>query len=205
MVDDLLGSLLLFKIVATIVAVVVYVLVRIIRNRAIDRIARARQFHPSRVFMVRRALGIVGWIILLGVLTIIWSIDFRSLAVASGAILAALGIAFFAQWSILSNVTTSIIMYWRFPIHIGGRVGLLSDQSFSGIVTDLTPFFIVIRDDDGNIVTVPNVLSLQQAFIVYSDGAPAEGEGEKKQGSQSVPAAEPAGSLDDTESEPRRT
>ncbi len=165
-------AVLLTKIIATLVAVVIYAVVRVVRNRAIDRIAGARNLHPPRVAEMRRVVGIISVIVLVGVLALTWSVQFSSLVIASGAIVAAIGVAFFAQWSILSNVTTSIIMFWRFPIHVGDRVGLVSDRNFSGVVRELTPFFIVLTDENGNTVTIPNALSLQQMFIVYDHATP---------------------------------
>ena len=169
-----LDATLLFKIAATLVAVAAYTVTRIVRNRAIHRIARARNLYAYRVAATRRILELVSLIVLAGAMALIWSINFSSLVLASGAILATIGIAFFAQWSILSNVTTSVIMFWRFPIHIGDRVGLLSDKDFSGVVRDLTPFFIVLTDDNGNTVTIPNTLSLQQIIVIYDHTTPEQ-------------------------------
>ncbi len=163
-----LDNVLLFQIAATIASVSIYVAARLICNRAINRLVQSRQrMHPRRVGSTRRAVSVIAIALLLATLAVIWSIDLRSLAVVSGAILATLGIAFFSQWSILSNVTTSIIMFWRFPIHIGDRIKVLSDQPISGTITDLTPFFIVLEDEDSNTITIPNSMSLQQAFVVY--------------------------------------
>ncbi len=188
-----LDNVFLFQIVATIVAAAAYLAARITCNRAIDRLVRSRQrLHPRRVASTRRAVSIIAIALLFATLAVVWSVDFRSLAVASGAILAALGIAFFAQWSVLSNVTTSIIMFWRFPIHIGDRIGLLSDKSFSGIVTDLTPFFIVIEDDEGNTVTIPNTSALQQAFVIYNPQA-----SDKTPRQARIPAASAGGRPDE--------
>ena len=168
-----LDNVLLFQIVATVAAGAIYLAVRIACNRSIDRLVRSRQrMHPRRVASTRRALSVVTVVMLFATLAVIWSIDLRSLAVTSGAILAALGIAFFAQWSVLSNVTISFIMFWRFPIHVGDRIKVLSDQPISGTVTDLTPFFIVLKDEDSNTVTVPNAVSLQQAFVIYDPAEP---------------------------------
>ena len=58
-------------------------------------------------------------------------------------------------------------MFWRFPIHVGDRVGMLSDQEFSAVVDEFTPFFVIRQDDAGNKVTIPNSLLLQQMFVVY--------------------------------------
>jgi small-conductance mechanosensitive channel len=164
-----LSNILLFQIAATPVTLIVYLAARRICSRAIDRLVRTRQrMHPRRVASTRRTVNIIAFAFLIGTLAVVWSIDLRSVAVTSGAILASLGIAFFAQWSLLSNVTTSFIMFWRFPIHIGDRIKVLSDQPIDGTVTDLTPFFIVLEDEGSNTITIPNNISLQQSFLIYA-------------------------------------
>ena len=163
-----LDNVLLFQIVATVISGAIYLATRIACNRAIDRPVRSRtRMRPRRVASTLRALSVITIAPRFGKLASIWSIGLRSLAVASGAVQAALGIAFFAQWPVLSNVTTSLIMFWRFPIHIGDPIRVLSDQPVTGTVTDRTPFFIVLRDEDSNTTTIPNAMSLQQAFVIY--------------------------------------
>lgn len=163
-----LNTLLAAKIVGSIALLFIYVAARLLFRRAIGRIAQARRMTPARVSTVNRAAAFLTTLILAGLLAIIWSIRFQSLALASGAILATIGIALFAQWSILSNVTAGIVMFWRFPIHVGDRVGMLSDKEFSAVVDEFTLFFVILQDDAGNKVTVPNSLMLQQIFIVYN-------------------------------------
>ena len=90
----------------------------------------------------------------------------RRMAVTSGAILATIGFGFVAQWSIPGNVTTGIVTFRRFPIHAGARAVMLSDQEFSAVADEFTPLFVILQDDDGNKVTIPNSLP-QQMFVAY--------------------------------------
>ena len=39
-------------------------------------------------------------------------------------------------------------------------------------VKEFTPFYIILEDQDGNMVTMPNTLSLQQMFILYRANNP---------------------------------
>ena len=76
-------------------------------------------------------------------------------------------------------------MFWRFPINSGDRVGLLSDEAFSVIVTEFTPFFIVMRNDDGNTVVVPNAIAFQQIFVIYHAKTPEQiGKRDQSKGEQ---------------------
>ena len=71
-----------------------------------------------------------GSLALLGVMALEWSINFHNFLAATGAVLATIGIGFFAGWSSLSNVTASFIMFWRFPMHVGDKIGLITDKNF---------------------------------------------------------------------------
>lgn len=135
-----IGPFLLSQIVATIAVLALYPILRRIRARAIDRIAHRRQLSHQRAGMARDVVGILSSIALIGIIALIWGIRIQNLAALASAILAGIAIGLFAQWSILSNVTASIIIFLRFPIHTGDRIGLVSDKSFSATVMEFTPF-----------------------------------------------------------------
>lgn len=123
-----LDTLLIVKLSSTIIAMVLFVALRWVVRRAIDNYATDHRLSSSRIASARRAVSVMGILVLVGVLAITWSINFQSFMVVSGAILATMGIGFFASWSILSNVTASIIMFWRFPMHVGDRIGLIEND-----------------------------------------------------------------------------
>lgn len=169
-----IGPFLLSQIIATIAVVALYPIARRIRTRAIDRMAHRRQLSHQRAGMAHDVVGILSFIALIGIITLIWGIRIQNLAVLASAILASIAIGLFAQWSILSNVTASIIIFLRFPIRTGDRIGLVSDKSFSAIVTEFTPFSIVLKDDNGNTVVIPNSAIVQQQMLIIYDDSRSE-------------------------------
>ena len=169
-------TLLIVKLCITVCALPLYVLFRWVVRRVINNHAAAHKYSESRISTAHRAVSVIGFLLLAGLLAITWSINSSSFLVASGAILAAIGIGFFANWSILSNITTSIIMFWRFPMRVGDRIGLLEDKSFVAVVKEFTPFFIILEDLEGNKISLPNSLTLQYMFIIYRDGNPKKKE-----------------------------
>ena len=182
--DDI-DTLLIFKLSATVAALLLFVILRWAVRRAISNYARTHRFAASRSAFTHRAVSVFGSLALLGVLALAWSINFHNFLAATGAVLATIGIGFFAGWSILSNVTASFIMIWRFPMHVGVRIGLITDKNFVAEVKEFTPFFIILEDSDGNEVTLPNSLTLQQMFVIYR--------GEKQR--RKTPASDEAGVL----------
>ena len=91
----------------------------------------------------------------------------NEIAVFASTILTALGIAFFAQWSILSNITSSVILFFNHPLKLGDTIKVLDkDYPFEGEVTELTYFFIYLKSKSGETITIPNSLVLQKSFSV---------------------------------------
>ncbi len=108
-------------------------------------------------------------ILLFIVLGIVWDISVKGLSVYFASFFAVVGVALFAQWSIISNVTASIILFFNSPFKIGSRIRIMDkDDSVEGKVRDITSFNIHIETDEGLIVSYPNNLALQRPIILMS-------------------------------------
>ena len=58
-------------------------------------------------------------------LTGVWGFKQSEIALFASSILTALGVAFFAQWSILSNISSSILIFFNHPVKLGDYVKVL--------------------------------------------------------------------------------
>ena len=117
--------------------------------------------------MIIKAVHLLTFLTAIVILSAIWGLKQNEIAVFVGTILTALGIAFFAQWSLLSNITSSLLLFFNHPVKIGDTVKVLDkDCPFEGEVTDLTYFFIHLRTQEGAIITIPNALIFQKAITV---------------------------------------
>lgn len=97
----------------------------------------------------------------------IWGFKQNEIAAFASTILTALGIAFFAQWSLLSNITSSVILYFNHPLKIGDSIKVLDkDCSFEGEITELTYFFVHLKTSNGEIITIPNSHVLQKSISI---------------------------------------
>jgi len=96
-----------------------------------------------------------------------------------------LGVALFAQWSILSNITASLIIFFGFPYRVGDTVRVIDgDEDITGIVEEITLFHVLIRKGE-NMITYPNSLILQKAVVKINKRVRAKKSGstaEKEQG-----------------------
>ena len=100
-------------------------------------------------------------------LTLIWGVDFSDVGIVMSSVFAVIGIAFFAQWSILSNITSGVIMFFTFPYKIGDFI-IIHDKEydFEGVIEDIKGFHIVIKTKSNEIITYPNSLMLQKGVTV---------------------------------------
>ncbi|MCZ8089596.1 MULTISPECIES: mechanosensitive ion channel domain-containing protein [Flavobacterium] len=97
----------------------------------------------------------------------IWGLKQNQIALFTSTILTALGIAFFAQWSLLSNITSSIILFFNHPLKIGDTIEILDkDYTIEGEISDLTYFFVHLKLSNEKIITIPNSLILQKSVAV---------------------------------------
>ena len=109
------------------------------------------------------ALAVVAALI---VIAFIWSVDIKGVSVVASSIFAIIGVAMFAQWSILSNVTASIIIFFTFPARVGDRVRIVDgDDSIEGTIMEITLFQTELKDSQENRVLYPNNLLLQKPVI----------------------------------------
>lgn len=106
------------------------------------------------------------WYTLAGIgLVLIWGIEFHEFSGFISSIFAVFGIGFIAQWSILSNLTSSVILFFSHPMRIGDRICVVDkDHDWSGEVQDISGFFIRIKTDNGKDLVLPNSLILQKGI-----------------------------------------
>lgn len=104
-------------------------------------------------------------ILLSGVL--IWGVDFSSVGVVLSSVFAVIGVALFAQWSILSNITSGVIMFFTFPYKIGDYI-IIHDKEYDyqGTIEDIKAFHVLLKTKDDKLITYPNSLILQKGVSV---------------------------------------
>jgi len=81
--------------------------------------------------------------------------------------MAILGIAFVAQWSLLSNITAGLILFFNHPLKIGDHIKILEkDFIIEGIVNDISFFFIHIKTENNEKITISNTVILQKTISI---------------------------------------
>lgn len=158
------------QILLTALFVLMYLISRKLTSKLTRRYGKAKGFTLPRVKYTVKYINFVFFIVFLMFLGLIWDISFHGLSVYFLSFFTVAGIALFASWSILSNITAAILLFFYFPYKIGNRVKIVDgDNSVEGLIFDLSLFSILIKNDQGQIVTYPNNLVLQKAIVILSE------------------------------------
>ena len=155
------------QIIETIVVIVGYFTAYYTTKVFINNSLKQTHLQRGRRKMIIKAVHLVSFLAASIFLSAIWGLKQNEIAVFVGTLLTALGIAFFAQWSLLSNITSSLLLFFNHPVKIGDTLKVLDKEyPFEGEVTDLTYFFVHLKSANGEIITIPNSLLLQKSVSV---------------------------------------
>ncbi len=154
------------RIVETAVVIILYIFLRWLFSKIVKSHLSRRLLHETRGMAVRKIFRLVLLIISIVFILIIWGVNQTDLALFLGSALAVVGVAFFAQWSILSNVTSSIILFFGHPVKLNDEIVILEakDYEIEGKVKDIGLFFITLETPDGEDVTLPNNIFISKSI-----------------------------------------
>ncbi|MCC6186882.1 MAG: mechanosensitive ion channel [Chitinophagaceae bacterium] len=155
------------QIIETVLVFCGYVATYFITKIFINNTLKRNNFNRVRRKIIVKAVHLFSFLALIILLSAVWGLEQNRIAVFVGTIITALGIAFFAQWSLLSNVTSSLLLFFNHPIKIGDRIKVLDkDYPFEGQVTDLTYFFVHLKTESGETITIPNSILFQKSISI---------------------------------------
>ena len=160
------------ELIGTAVVLLSLLIIRYIINFTITKIARKNDINEARIRLIRRYITFSLLLIALLIEAIIFGTQLHDIAVIFSSVFAVIGIGLFAIWSILSNITSGIIMFFNFPYKVGDKIEI-HDKDFplQAIIEDIGAFQLHLRLDNGNLVTYPNNLMLQRAVTLVQKDA----------------------------------
>jgi small-conductance mechanosensitive channel len=154
------------QIIETIILGALLIAIKILTQKSINKFLSRFDFDLKRKRITQRIINLFLTILALIILAGIWNIKRSELIVFLTSVITVLGIAFFAQWSILSNITSSLILFFNHPLKIGQNVRVLEkDYDVEGQLIDISFFFMYVRDKEGNTITIPTSVVLQKTIV----------------------------------------
>ncbi|NKI26900.1 mechanosensitive ion channel [Arenibacter sp. 6A1] len=158
------------QILGTLILVVILLVLKFLGAKAIKKVGKLSDIHEVRTRLIIKFSNITITFVGIVALTFIWGVDFQKLGLIFSSVFAVIGVALFAQWSILSNITSGIILFFSFPFKIGDRIKImdkeidLNDEIF--FIDDIRGFHVHLRRTNGELMTYPNNLMLQKAVVL---------------------------------------
>ncbi|MFT6268087.1 MAG: small-conductance mechanosensitive channel [Alphaproteobacteria bacterium] len=110
--------------------------------------------------------------IIIGTLTIaalliVWGIDFSGLLLVSTSLITITGVALFANWSLLSNITAYFILLFQPSYSRGNFIRIFEGDNFvEGTICEVNLFNIKLITDDREVVMYPNNILLTRVIML---------------------------------------
>lgn len=145
-------------------------------TKAVRKVGLLGDFNQVRTNLIVKYISFALTLTAMAILTLIWGVNFRDLGLLLSSIFAVIGVALFAQWSILSNITAGVIIFFSYPFKIGNTVRIMDKEiSFSEnpdenlfIIEDIKAFHLHLRRPNGEILTYPNNMVLQKGVALIA-------------------------------------
>ena len=149
---------------------VLYFILRIIISKFNNRYAQNNNIRKDRAIQTNKIIHFVLTLLFIILIAAAWKLPFDEIFTYMLTLLTVVGIGLFAQWSILSNITASVILFFYYPYRIGEKVKIIDgDNSIIGIVKEISLFSIKIENDEGQTIFYPNNLAIQKPILFIKD------------------------------------
>jgi small-conductance mechanosensitive channel len=151
------------QIIESVVSIIILIIASKVIQRVIERAGMKYSYHKARMKILKKVINVVLYSIIIGILILIWGIAPSKLAAYIASLFTVVGIAFLAQWSIISNITSSLIIFFNHQVKIGDTIVVLDkDFQIEGKINDIGIFFIIVKVNDSEYVSLPSNVFMQK-------------------------------------------
>lgn len=151
------------QIIQTTVIIVSYIVINTVSQYIIKKVGVKFAYSKPRIKVIKKLIYLIYFVLFFNIILFIWGVQQSELMYFITSLLTVLGIAFFAQWSIISNITSSLIIFFNHPVNIGDTITIIDkDYNIEGQVSDVGIFFVSIRVNDDEKITIPNNVFIQK-------------------------------------------
>jgi len=162
----------LFQIILSAIVIILLPIIKFVIKKVVTKYGRLLQIQEMRIGLVKRVFSILLNITFLFTFAMVWGVEPGNLMVGLSSILAFIGVALFAQWSVLSNVTAGLIMFFTAPFRIGDRINIIDkDIPITATIENIHSFYTHIRTDDNELIVIPNNVFLQKIVSIKKDNS----------------------------------
>lgn len=165
------------ELLSSLITIFVILILKFIFTKAVRKVGKIGDFDKVRTNLIVKYISIALTLIAIGVLIPIWSVNVKDLGAILASVFAVIGVALFAQWSILSNITAGVIIFFSYPFKIGNTIRIfdkeINEADKNGhevfVIEDIRAFHLHLRKANGEILTYPNNLVLQKGIALVQE------------------------------------
>ena len=140
---------------------------RYIAKKFVERIGIAGLKTETRISRMIRVVCMIINLSTIITLAIIWGVEVQNIIIVFSSLFTVIGVAMFAQWSILSNITANIVIYFSMPFRIGDEIEIIDkDHPIRATVENVLTFTIHLRREEGDLVIMSNTQFLQKVISI---------------------------------------
>ncbi|WP_296317717.1 mechanosensitive ion channel domain-containing protein [Winogradskyella sp. UBA3174] len=160
------------EIVYTAILLIILSVIRAIIVLTVKKIGKKSGTTEARAILIGRYVTVLLVLIAFLIEAFILGAKPHDISLVFSSVFAVIGIGLFAIWSILSNITSGVIMFFSFPYKVGDKIKIHDkDYPTEAIIEDIGAFQLILREDNGNLTTYPNNLILQKAVTLIKKDA----------------------------------
>lgn len=156
--------------VQLIISFLLLLLYFIISRRLVPLLSQVISHSRLKAELNKRALVVSHILLVLlfvVILSIVWGVDIRGLLVLASSMIAVIGVALFAAWSLLSNITAFFILLGQKAFAEGKHIKVIDGGNYiEGRIVEINLFSTVLRTNDDEQVVYPNNLLVSRPVVV---------------------------------------
>ena len=155
------------KLIQTLILIIIFLGVSRIIKRLIKRTSGNYDFSIHREQITVKTVNFINIGILIVLIAGIWGLQGADIITYMASVLTVIGVAFFAQWSLLSNITSGLILFFSHPLKIGDTIEIVDkDLPMEGQIENISFYFLYIKDQNGKVFTIPNSIAMQKTLVI---------------------------------------
>ncbi|MFT5716893.1 MAG: small-conductance mechanosensitive channel [Oleiphilaceae bacterium] len=156
-----------FNLVLTVIIFIIYLIFRRIAGPRIREQAEQGRLKDDSISKALSAINIILLVTAIAVVCVIWGFDFKGLLTLSASILAVTGVALFAGWSVLSNITSFFILLAHASFRRGNFIRIVdADNYVEGYISEINLFNTKLISEGREVIIYPNNLILARPTLI---------------------------------------
>lgn len=149
------------ELIITAILLVTYIVLDLLTAPQLEAGAEHGGFKGATASRTIKAARTIALIVCLLLLSLIWGVQLSAVFVFATTTLTLLGVALFAQWSLISNITAYFILTLHPSFARGNYIRVMDGDNYvEGVIADLNLFSTKLISDNREVIMYPNILLL---------------------------------------------